>query len=276
MLTAASPGGVAIIEVRGSLAAACDVLDSPLPAVGEIHLARECPIDELLIARLESDRLHLMPHGGSQIVSRVMRALETAGFGSIDAIPSWPHAQDDIEARVMACVPEASTPLALELLLAQPARWQSFTDSWTDEDEARSLRLNCFAQPTNCGGCGPAQYRKEHAAQHASRPRTCRRWRHAWHNPRLGWRDRRSCWAHRALDGRARHHAGAPPMQPSPPPLIRRSTQFKRLTYSLPPPTLAVDGSRCIEHQTCVWDSAGTLARYKMPTCSAPPSPVRA
>jgi len=155
VLTAASPGGVAIIEVRGHLAAACDVLDSPLPAVGEIHLARECPIDELLIARLESDRLHLMPHGGSQIVSRVMRALETAGFGGIDAIPSWPHARDDIEARVMACVPEASTPLALELLLAQPARWRSFTDSWTDEDEARSLRLNSLLNPPTVAVAGP-------------------------------------------------------------------------------------------------------------------------
>jgi hypothetical protein len=155
VLTAASPGGVAIIEVRGQLAPACDVLDSSLPPVGEIHLARECPIDELLIARVESDRLHLMPHGGPQIVSRVMRALETAGFDSIDATPYWPHARDDIEARVMACLPEAATPLALNLLLAQPARWRGFTDSWTDEDDARSRRLNSLLHPPTVAVAGP-------------------------------------------------------------------------------------------------------------------------
>ena len=155
VLTAASPGGVAIIEVRGHLAAVCKVLEAPLPPVGEIHLARECPIDELVIARLENDRLHLMPHGGSQIVAQVMRALVTAGFDRINAIPLWPHAQDDIEARVMACLPEAATSLSLELLLSQPARWRSFTDNWTDKDEARSQRLNSLLRPPTIAVAGP-------------------------------------------------------------------------------------------------------------------------
>jgi hypothetical protein len=141
LLTADSPGAVAIIELRGNLADTCNTLGLPLPGIGHIALAKLPGVDEVLLARVDAQRLHCMPHGGPQVIRLLEQRLAEADVPLARGRDgSWPDAADPVEAAMLEVLPRASTPLVMELLLAQPERWQTQVD-WTEEDEQRSMRL---------------------------------------------------------------------------------------------------------------------------------------
>lgn len=147
LLTAESPGAVAIIELRGKLERLCAALDLPLPGVGHITLGRLPGVDEVLLARIDADCLHCMPHGGPQVVRLFEQRLANVGAklrrgGEGD----WPGVTDPVELAMLEVLPKASTPLAIALLLSQPGRWKADTE-WTDADEQRSKRLRRLLEP---------------------------------------------------------------------------------------------------------------------------------
>ncbi|MDP6479949.1 MAG: 50S ribosome-binding GTPase [Phycisphaerales bacterium] len=141
LLTAESPGAVAIIELSGHLEALCKTLDLSLPQVGQIKLANLSGVDEVLLARVDTTRLHCMPHGGPQVIKLLEQRLTHAGITMMRGRGGdWPEAVDVVEAAMLEVLPQAKTLLTLELLLAQPSRWNANVE-WTDEDEKRSMRL---------------------------------------------------------------------------------------------------------------------------------------
>lgn len=147
LLTAESPGAVAIVELSGDLPRYCAALELPLPEVGRIALAELPGVDEVLLARLDLQRLHCMPHGGPQVIKQLERRLADAGIDlARGGGGDWAGAADDVEAAMLETLPLARTPLALELLLAQPGRWK-LRGTWTDEDEQRSMRLRRLLKP---------------------------------------------------------------------------------------------------------------------------------
>jgi tRNA modification GTPase len=147
LLTAESPGAVAIIELSGDLTKWCTTLGLPLPEVGQISVAQLLGIDEVLLARIDLECLHCMPHGGPHLIRLIEQRIAAAGVVlQRGRGGDWPRAADAVEAAVLEVLPQATTPLALELLLAQPARWKKDIE-WTDEDASRSKRLCRLLEP---------------------------------------------------------------------------------------------------------------------------------
>ena len=76
--------------------------------------------------------LQLMPHGGVRVVRLILDKLIELG-GAYDSAPDprsiYPEAQDDLEAQMLACLAQAASPVAVDLLLAQPALWRARLDS---------------------------------------------------------------------------------------------------------------------------------------------------
>jgi hypothetical protein len=129
-----TPGGVAIVQIMGDVAGALRVLGLRVPAVGGVVLIETEQVGEALLARWSETCLHLMPHGGPATIRRCAAWLRGAGLRDAEkcqgGLPGWdrawwPEAQEEIEARVLWALSRAASPLAVDLLLAQPARWRA-------------------------------------------------------------------------------------------------------------------------------------------------------
>lgn len=97
-------------------------------AVGRVALREICGVDTGLVGRWSAVDAHLMPHGGVRLVGRVCQALERAGVVEAvdpDARSEYPEAGSDLEARMLRALARAASPLAVDLLVDQPARWAS-------------------------------------------------------------------------------------------------------------------------------------------------------
>lgn len=151
VMTAATPGAVAILQLTGDIDAAIEHLceTGPWP-VGCVRLRRLGDIDECLMARPHIDVLQIMPHGGPRIRQCLLAWMADLGLTIDDDVPSpqllFPEAQDEIEARMLLAMSKATSPLAIELLASQPERWRTQT-SWDAHDEARSIRLAHLLHP---------------------------------------------------------------------------------------------------------------------------------
>lgn len=147
-LGTAPPGrGVAICEVglRGDIDAALDALAIRPVAPGRIGLRVLAGVDEGLVARWSTDAASLMPHGGPAVVTRVVEACVRAGLrpGDTGDAGCWPEARDPMEARMLAALARAASPLAIDLLLDQARRWAhpAGDDPGLDGRSARLARL---------------------------------------------------------------------------------------------------------------------------------------
>ena len=108
-----------------------------------------------------------MPHGGARVVQRlatwlVEHGVEPAVVGTghaIDASTLFPEAADRYEALMLGAVARAASPLAIDLLLEQPARWRTGT-RLTDADRLRARRLNRLLEPPVVVVAGPANVGK--------------------------------------------------------------------------------------------------------------------
>jgi hypothetical protein len=134
-----SPGAIAVIEVRS------DDMDGTMHALGiapvEVGHARVRNLlgaDRGVVARWFPDSVHLMPHGGAAVVREIARRLEERGFGRA-AAAAYPEARDRIEARMLAALARARSPLVIDLLLDQPRRWAGASPR-DDNERDRALR----------------------------------------------------------------------------------------------------------------------------------------
>ena len=156
--TAPTPGAIGILHLTGEgcervLGDLTGVFDWP---VGRIRLVDFAGIDHGIALRLNDDIAQLMPHGGPRVIQRLTAKLLELGVsiepavGDVDPQQLYPEAEDRIEALMLLTVARAESPLAIDLLLAQPARWRDAIRQGrtpTNADLARSRILNRLINP---------------------------------------------------------------------------------------------------------------------------------
>jgi tRNA modification GTPase len=110
-----------------ALGAAAESLGMAPIEVGSLRLRNLLGIDRGIVARWSPGAIALMPHGGPAVIRALAAALEDCGIvraGLPDPIATYPEAADEIEARMLAVLAVAASPLAIDLLLDQPRRWR--------------------------------------------------------------------------------------------------------------------------------------------------------
>lgn len=130
LVTPSAVGAVAIIE----LSANGDELSPELArlGLGDVTLGacvlREIlGVDRGLVARVGQSVAWLMPHGGIGVVRAIGAELTRRGLRAtsrVDPRLAYPEAIDEHEARMLAALSGATSPMAIELLLDQPRRWR--------------------------------------------------------------------------------------------------------------------------------------------------------
>jgi len=120
-------GAIAIVRIKGAdLDAELERLGFGSVGVGEVRLRDLLGVDRGVIARWNENAADLCVHGGRGVVSTLCARLRSFGIAEQDPglRDAWPEAADEIEARMLDALARAASPRAVEVLLAQPARWR--------------------------------------------------------------------------------------------------------------------------------------------------------
>lgn len=139
-------GAIAIIELRGEIDTALERLGIRAVGTGQAVLRSWPDVDTIVVARTGPEHALLFPHAGIGVFRRVERALNAQGIlcsDSSDARELYPEAASELEARMLAALARAASPLAIDLLLDQPARWASTAgdpERVLSPDESRVLK----------------------------------------------------------------------------------------------------------------------------------------
>jgi tRNA modification GTPase len=158
------PGAIAIIMLDGDVVPVLAALTGRGDwRAGEPRLVRFGDIDEGVALRLGERSAQLMPHGGPRVVQKLAERLVEIGAAALRADPDpavlYPEAADRVEGLVLAALARAASPLAIDLLLEQPARWRGEV-RLTAEDRARSSRLDRLIDPPAVVIAGPVNVGK--------------------------------------------------------------------------------------------------------------------
>jgi len=142
LLTPASKGAIAIIQIP---ARCLEQLTSRTTWVlGTLYLVDIPNIDEAVAVKVTEETAHLMPHGGLQILRKLEACLAELGIEQ-SHVAKYLEAEDAIEAAMLATLSIAESPLAVELLLAQPSKLRGRTP--TKNDLKRASILNHLIHP---------------------------------------------------------------------------------------------------------------------------------
>ena len=156
--TPRTSGAIAIRHIEGDVEQVLSELTSREDwPIGAIRRAVIPGVDEIIAARISQRVASIMPHGGAQVLRRLVRTLSELGLKEAPPACGWPEGKNDLERHMLDALARACSPLAIDLLLDQPHR--NHAVSPTPEDLARSSRLNrLIAPPTvvlagepNCG-----------------------------------------------------------------------------------------------------------------------------
>lgn len=141
--SATGAGGIAAIQISGEVDGALSALGIGAVAVGQVAVRDLCGIDRGVVARWTESSAHLMPHAGAAVTRELLAALVRAGLteGVADPLEEYPEARDIVEARVLAALAEAHSPLAVDLLLEQIGRWRRLDEGHADVAPAELNRL---------------------------------------------------------------------------------------------------------------------------------------
>lgn len=155
--TPSAPGAVAIIELVGEVEQALARLTGrPAPRAGTIVLRNLDNVDEGVVARVADEHAWIMPHGGPRVVQQLAQRLAAGGVQplfEIDPVAAFPEASSHVEALALAATARAASPLAVDLLLDQPHRWEAYfaappaSREGLDAIRARSALLNRLVTP---------------------------------------------------------------------------------------------------------------------------------
>ncbi len=127
-------GAIAVVQLIAGSAAELEAIAArlalPLPRVGGRALRRVLDVDDAVLARVTDRSLLITPHGGGLILRRLAEALESRGIPRVsgDAVPVnelYPEAADELEAQMLRALSRAASPLAIGVLLRQPALWRA-------------------------------------------------------------------------------------------------------------------------------------------------------
>lgn len=165
-----SPGEGAIAAVRISAPSAA-ALDAALARLlgGPVHIGqarlRRAGQTEVFAARWGPLDAHLMPHAGRVIREELSACLCAAGIAPrAEGAPleAFPEAADRVEAMMLSALAGAASPLAIDLLLAQPRRWREWdrVSPAPSEVGAVSAALNRLLEPPLVVAVGPSNIGK--------------------------------------------------------------------------------------------------------------------
>jgi hypothetical protein len=150
LVTSSNPGAIALIVITGEVAGDLGrILRTRIPDVGRSRLVAVSGIDEVLVARVREETVFLMPHAGPRVVHCIMALLDSHGV-VLETDPAaesiYPEAQSKIEARMLDALARATSPLAIDILLDQPALW-SDPNAPDRACASRDQRLGRLLQP---------------------------------------------------------------------------------------------------------------------------------
>lgn len=156
-------GALAVIRIGGS----AEALDAWLTrsgigpvAVGASRLCSLLGVDEGLVTRWSADSVYLTPHGGAGVLRVLGRALIESGVPA-EVSGAWagafPEAESEVEAAMLETLGRSASPRAVDLLLAQPSRWQA---GEAPDDPARERALALLVSPPLVAAVGPANVGK--------------------------------------------------------------------------------------------------------------------
>lgn len=143
---ATGQAALAIVHIEGNIDALLTALKLSPIAPGDARLRTIQDVDTLVIARLAPRSALLFPHAGPAVIRRLEAALIAAGCTpAADGHPPASTGFTDLDARLMHALARAASPLAIDLLLAQPARLAAApgdpTRIFPPADAARLRRL---------------------------------------------------------------------------------------------------------------------------------------
>ncbi|CAG0967974.1 tRNA modification GTPase MnmE [Phycisphaerales bacterium] len=159
------PGGVAIIQLNGDIDAAFARLGiAPVPP-GRIAVRDLMGVDQGVVARWGPECAHLTPHGGVAIRRVLVETLLARGVRENiagDPRVRYPEAADLTEARMLAALADAASPLAIDLLLDQPRRWREREGAAAERGaiRERSAVLSRLIRPPLVVAMGPSNIGK--------------------------------------------------------------------------------------------------------------------
>lgn len=164
-----TPPGVAAIAcvtLCGDIDFALASLGIAPVSVGDARLRDLAGVDQGVVARWSEASATLMPHAGAMIVRDLLEALRRAGLAerssADDPLASHPEASDLFEALALDALPFASSPRAVDLLLAQPQRWRAWDNRAHPIERVRavSATLNRLLSPPRVAALGASNIGK--------------------------------------------------------------------------------------------------------------------
>jgi len=168
------PGAVGLIALYGDLVWAFERLGLALPPIGAASVANFDGIDRGLVARWTNNDAHVMPHGGPMILAGLaewVKNVEIPAVGSLTPAPThWPEARNQVESRMLDALRVAKSPLAIDLLLDQPRRWQAETPPVQASTE-RDIALRRLIHPPLVAAIGRPNIGKSSLANALARQR---------------------------------------------------------------------------------------------------------
>lgn len=130
--------------------------------IGTLSLRSLLGIDEGIITRWSPTCVHLMCHGGSMIIRRIVAALENLGIHA--AGPRWSGDSapppDTLRELMLDALSSATSPRAVDLLLVQPQRWHHAGTQATSITSPLDLIRDRLIHPPLVALVGPANIGK--------------------------------------------------------------------------------------------------------------------
>lgn len=165
------PGAIAVIDLYGPgvMQVIQDITGgNDLSPFGKLKYCNVYDIDTGLVVCLNNNRAQIMVHGGLRVIQRVREKLASLGClpvadENVTPQEKYPEASSPDEAMMLSCLSNASSSLAVDLLLQQPHRWAQYRKCPNESLEdiyTRSKILNRLLQPPLIVITGPANVGK--------------------------------------------------------------------------------------------------------------------
>jgi small GTP-binding protein len=158
------PAALAAIDLLADSGAELDsvlrALTGAAPTVGAMPLRPLGGLDRGVVARVGACRAVVMPHGGPAVIGLLATKLGAIGAEpreTLAPLDAYPEAESAVHALVLDALARAASPLAVGLLLSQPARWAGAAPRAPTDRDRRLCRL---IEPPLVAVVGPANVGK--------------------------------------------------------------------------------------------------------------------
>ena len=141
LLTPQSQGAIAIIQLGGDVTYVLETLTGRTEwQLNRLQLKKIEGIDEVICVKLADDLAQIMPHGSMHVIRLLEERLHELGVEHSECY-AFPEASTELESKMLLALSKAASPLAVDLLLQQPAIHASSKESNTDRDAALNFLI---------------------------------------------------------------------------------------------------------------------------------------